>query len=217
MAVGSALAQGAAAIGSNSSVQVNQVNQFPAYDTKAGGSDGANGPITTLRQAAFINAFVGGPSALVYMGGITQISVHESYDGFDLVPTVGTFRLEPRLGVRKFTGNITRYQPRGATLKEIIRHCYALPEGSDVRMDMLPCQIYVSYLQVGANYNYGAPFDQAQWLYAEAFFNDGQMAASTSQFVDETITFMGQAETFTEGSVTLVTQPQPVGFYAKLP
>lgn len=226
MAIGGALGAGASQIGSGGPVspvgasgspRVNQVNQFPAYDPTAGGSDGVNGPITTLRQAAFINAFVGGPSHLVYMGGITQISVHESYDGFDMVPTIGTFRLENRLGVRKFSGSISRYQPRGASLKEILRSCYALPANSDIRMDLLQVSVYISYVQVGANYNYNSPFDTAQWLYAEATFNDLSTAASTSQFVDETMTFMGQAEVFTEGTVKLVTQPQPVGLYASLP
>lgn len=206
--------------GADASNISSQVNQFPPFDSNGSGnvgSDGVNGPITNLRQAVFVTCVIGGPSRSVVVGGLTTVSTQEGYDGFDLVSTLGTFRLEPRLGTRKFTGTITRYQPRGNSLKSLVRAAYAIPQGSDIRLDMLPVQIAINYVQVGANYNYNAPFDKASWLYGEAYFHQLGSTFNNGQFVDETVQLMGQAEIFSEGSISLITQPQPKGMWAKLP
>ncbi len=190
------------------------VNQIPKVPTP----DGQSGALSTMRQAAFISAFVVGPARSQPLPGLTQLRVRETYQNFDLVPTAGVFRLEPVLGARKITGTVTRYQPRGQTIKAAIRAAYAYPNGKDVRLDMMPVLFVVNYTLVSPSYNYGAPLAQALWQYAEVYFND-----TDSGFVEnpnglstETLTFLGQAEDYTEGDTHLVTAPYPAGLYAKI-
>lgn len=199
---------------------VNQVPQtdipVPTTSTEAQYSNQ-----TYLREAQYINMWIGGKARTVLVPWLSQVRVKETYNDFQLVPTGGTFVLQPKAGWRVFTITVTRYQGTMQSFKALARAAYGLPQPADVRYDKMPLDILFSYELADSSGNYsanGQGLISEQWMYNKAYVNDadnGIMTSATSAS-DETITILASSEVYLGvPDIVLKTNPQPTSGWPK--
>jgi hypothetical protein len=172
---------------------------------------------TQLREAAFINLWVVGPSAMVQVPFITGLRYTESYEDFQLVPTAGTFYRTPKIGSRIYNGTITRYQTVYNTMKAMVRAAYAAQQNGDIRLDKMPVQLLISYELAGySGVNQGSQLAEEKWGFDRVYFTsiDNNLVGSATSASEETISFITTGESYnaTVPGIQLISQPQlPAG------
>jgi hypothetical protein len=204
------------------------VNQLPTGAATATDDPqtGTTGTLTYLREAPYLNAWIGGPSRTVQLPWITALRINCVYEDFQLVATSGTFGRQPKAGARLYTITLTRHQGVYQSLPLLIRSCYAAPQGSDIRLDRLNVDLRISYELQGT----AAAIDPkntttqaSEWWqfpnsYAAGGWDTGLITSATSAS-DETITFLATSMIHYAGGqnpLQITDRPSPTGGFARL-